>query len=29
LISSDPEFAPQAPVEATDVKDLILRHVFE
>ena len=29
LISSDPDLAPQAPVEATAVKDLILRHVFE
>ncbi|MAG96624.1 MAG: alkaline phosphatase family protein [Rhodospirillaceae bacterium] len=29
FISSDPRLAPNAPVEATDVKDLILRHIFE
>ncbi len=29
IISSDPALAPTAPVEATDVKDLILRHLFD
>lgn len=29
FITSEPEFAPSGPVEATQVKDLILRHVFE
>ena len=29
FITSEPEFAPSEPVEATAVKDLILRHIFD
>ncbi len=29
FITSEPEFAPSKPVEATAVKDLILRHIFD
>jgi hypothetical protein len=29
FMSSAPELVPEGPVSATDVKDLILRHVFE